>query len=100
VANFKYLGVYINENADSHEELKLRLVAANKCYFGLVPLFKSKMLSRKTKITLYKVQVRPVALYGCGAWATTKTHENWLATFERKILRRIFGQKRNANVAK
>jgi len=96
VANFKYLGVNINENADNHEEIRLRLVAANKCYFGLVPLFKSKMLSWKTKITLYKVLIRPVALYACGAWATTKTDENRLATFERKILRKIFGPKRNA----
>lgn len=96
VANFKYLGVNINENADSLEEIRLRLVAANKCYFRLVPLFKSKLLSWKTKITLYKVLIRPVALYACGAWATTMTDEKRLATFERKVLRRIFGPKRNA----
>jgi hypothetical protein len=52
VAIFKYLGVNINENADSHEEIRLKLVAVNKCYFGLVPLLKSKLLSWKTKITL------------------------------------------------
>jgi len=78
VANFKYLGVNINENADSHEEIRLRLTAANKSYFGLVSLIKSKMLSWKTKITLYKVLIRPVALYG--ACATAKTDENRLAT--------------------
>lgn len=44
VANFKYLGLNINENADSYQEIRLRLVAANKYYFGLFPLFKSKML--------------------------------------------------------
>jgi len=49
VEKFKYLGVNINENAVSHEEIRLRLVAANKCYFGLVPLLKSKLLSWKTK---------------------------------------------------
>jgi hypothetical protein len=95
VANFKYLGININENADSHEEIRLRLVAASKCYFGLVSLLKSKLLSWKTKITLYKVLIRLVALYACGAWATTNTDGNRLATFERKILRRIFGPKRN-----
>jgi len=84
VASFKYLGVNINKNADSHEERRLRLVVAKKCYFGLVPLFKSKLLSWKTKIMLYKVLIRPVALYACGA--TTKTDENKLATFERKSL--------------
>ena len=75
VDNFKYLGVDINKDANSHEEIKLRLTAANRCYFGLVPLFKSKILSWKTKITLYKVLVRPVALYACGAWATTMSDE-------------------------
>jgi protein gp37 len=53
LANFKYLGVNINENADSHKEIRLRLVTASKCYFGLVPLLKSKLLLWKTKITLY-----------------------------------------------
>lgn len=87
--NFKYLEVIINEDADRHEEKCLKLKAANKLYFELVPFFKSK-LSRRTKITLYKVLVRPVTLY---AWATTKTDKNGRAIFERNILRRIFGPK-------
>lgn len=45
VVNFKYFGVKINENTDSHEEIKLRLKAAKKCYFGLIPLFNSNILS-------------------------------------------------------
>ena len=43
VANFKYLRVNINENADSNEEIRLRLVVANKCYFGLVPIVRGKI---------------------------------------------------------
>jgi hypothetical protein len=43
---------------------------------------------------LYKVLIRPVVLYACGAWATTKTDENRLVTFERKVLRMIFGPKK------
>lgn len=60
VVNFKYLGVDINKNVDSYEEIKL--VAANKRYFGLIPIFKLKLLSRGTKNTLYKVLVRFIAL--------------------------------------
>lgn len=37
-----------------------------------------------------------MALYACGAWATRKTDEYTLATFERKVLIKIFGPKRNA----
>jgi hypothetical protein len=45
VDNFKYLGVDINKDTISHKEINIRLVAANRYYFGLVPLFKSKILS-------------------------------------------------------
>ena len=34
-------------------------------------------------------------MYACGTWATTKSDELKLATFERKILRRIYGPKTN-----
>lgn len=73
VDNFKYVGVDINKGANSHNDINIRLAAANRCYFGLIPLFKSKILSWKSKITLYKVLVRPVALYACSAWATKKS---------------------------
>lgn len=96
MANFKYLGANINENTDSHKEIEIKLGAANKCYFKLILLFESKMLLRRTKITLYKVLMRPVAIYAYSTRATTKTDENKLATFELKVLKRIFGPKRNA----
>lgn len=65
VSNFNYLEVDVNENADSLIEIKLRLVAANKCYFGLISLFNSKILSWRTKILLYKVLARLIVLYVC-----------------------------------
>lgn len=95
VDNFKYLGGDINKDSNSHNEINIRLAAANRCFFGLVPLFKSKILSWKSKITLYKVLVRLIALYACSVWATTKSDELKLAIFERKILRRIYGPKIN-----
>jgi hypothetical protein len=88
VDNFKKLGVDINKEANSHNEINIRLAAANRCYFGLVPLFKLKILSWKSKIILYKVLVRPVVLYAYSTWATTKSDELKFAIFERKILKR------------
>jgi len=58
-------------------------------------LFKSKLLSRKSKVTFYKALVRPVALCASNTWATTKSDEKKLEVFERKILRKIFGPKKN-----
>lgn len=84
--------MYINENSDSHEEIKLRLIAVNRCCFGLIPLLSQYLLWR-TKITLHKVLVRPIEGYYMRV-ATTKTDEVELVKIERKILRRIFGLKR------
>ena len=39
----------------------------------------------------------PVVLYGCEAWSLTLREECRLRVFEDKILRRIFGPKRNNN---
>lgn len=43
VHNFKYLGVDVHEKANSHEKINRRIIVGNKCYFSLVPLFKSKL---------------------------------------------------------
>lgn len=58
-------------------------------------LFISRLLSIKSKITLNKVIVKLVALYARGTWATTKSDEGKLGVFERKILRKMFGPKKN-----
>jgi len=45
----------VNETPNSHEEIiRERLITANRCYFGLITLFKLKLFSRTSKITLYK----------------------------------------------
>jgi len=68
VSKFKYLGVDINSQANSLKEINRRVTAGNKCYYSFVQLFKSKKLSRRTKIRLfYKTLVRPIVLYACGA---------------------------------
>lgn len=67
---------------NSHEELKERLITANRCYFGLLTLFKLKLLSKRSNITLYKVLIRPTSLYACETWEITKTDEKKFGVFE------------------
>ena len=65
----------------------------NITYFAAISLFRSRLLSRGTKIILYKALIRPVVSYGAEAWTLTKKEEQAVLIFERKIFRRICGPK-------
>jgi hypothetical protein len=46
------------------------------------------------KIKIYKTVILPVVLYGCETWSLTLREEHRLRVFEKRVLRRIFGPKR------
>jgi hypothetical protein len=52
-------------------------------------------LSRNVKFKIYKTIILPVVLYGCETWSLTLRDENRLRVFENRVLRRIFGPKRD-----
>jgi hypothetical protein len=43
----------------------------------------------------YKTIILPVVLYGCEIWSLTLREEHRLRVFENRVLRRIFGPKRD-----
>jgi hypothetical protein len=47
------------------------------------------------KIKIYKTIILPVVLYGCETWYLTLKEEHRLRVFENRVLRRIFGPKRD-----
>ena len=49
------------------------------------------------KIKIYETIILPVVLYGCETWSLTLREESRLRVFENRILRRIFGPKRDEN---
>ena len=49
------------------------------------------------KIKIYKIIILPVVLYGCEAWSLALREECRLRELENRILRRIFGPKRDKN---
>jgi hypothetical protein len=53
------------------------------------------MLSRNVKIKIYKTVILPVVLYGCETWSLMLREEHRLRMFENRVLRRIFGLKRD-----
>jgi len=69
----KYLRTELNSQNDYYEEIKLRIKSENKCYFAVHKVFKSKLLSEKSKERLYNiVSVGPDILYACETWPTAK----------------------------
>ena len=87
-----YLGTLISNDNSIDKEIQRRILAGYRTYFAAVSLFRSRLISRGTKIQLYKTLIRPVVSYGAETWMTTKK-EQALLIFERKIYRRIYGPK-------
>jgi hypothetical protein len=46
-------------------------------------------------VRIYKTIILPVVLYGCETWFLTIREEHKLRVFENRVLRRIFGAKRD-----
>jgi hypothetical protein len=55
----------------------------------------SRLLSRNVKVKIYNTIILPVVLYGCETWSITLREEQRLRVFENRVLRRIFGPKRD-----
>jgi len=55
----------------------------------------SSLLSRNLKIEIYRTIILPVDLYGCETWSFTLREKRKLRIFENRVLREIFGPKRD-----
>ena len=54
------------------------------------------LLSKNLNIEIYKTIILLAVLYGCETWSLAR-EERRLRVFENRILRRIYGPKREAN---
>jgi hypothetical protein len=55
---------------------------------------------RNIKIKTYKTIILPFVLYGCETWSVTLRDKHRVRVFENRVLRRIFGPKRDAVTGK
>jgi hypothetical protein len=77
------------------EEIKRRMNSGNACYHSVQNPLSSRLLSKTLKIRIYKTIILPVVLYGCETWSLVLREEHRLWGFENRVLRRIFGPKRD-----
>jgi len=58
-------------------------------------LLSSSLISQNLNIKIYRTLILPVVLYGCETWSLTLREERRLRVSENRVLRRIFGPKRD-----
>jgi hypothetical protein len=96
VAKFKYLGSTLTDQNRIHEEIRSRLNSGNAYYHAVQNLLSSRLLSRNVKINkIHKTIILLVVLYGCETLSLTLREEHRLRVFENRVLKRIFGPKRD-----
>jgi len=58
-------------------------------------LLSSRLLSKNINFKIYRTIILPVVLYGCETWSLIVREEIRLRVFENRVLRRVFGPKRD-----
>jgi len=95
VEKFKTLGTNFTNQKFIQEEIKSRLMSGNACYYSVQNLFSSSLLSKNLKIKIYRTIILPSVLYGCETWSLTLREKRRLRVFENRVLKIIFGSKRD-----
>ena len=76
VEEFKYFGTTLTNQNSIQEEIRSRMRSGNACYHSVQDLLST-------------------SFYECETWSLTLTEERRLGLFENRVLRQIFGPKRD-----
>jgi len=92
-----YLGTTLTNQNSIQEKIKSRWKSRNACHNSLQNLLSSCLLSKNIKIKIYRTipVIVPAVFSGCETWSLTGREECKLRVSENRVLRRIFGPKRN-----
>ena len=89
------MGANLTNQSSIQDEIKSRLKSRNVCYHSVQNLLSSSLLSNNIKIKIYRTIILPVVFYGCETWSFVLREELTLRVFENRVLRRLFGPKRD-----
>ena len=87
--DFTFLGSKITADSDCHHEIKRRLLLRRKAMITLDSILKSRDTTLPTKVSLVKVMVFPVVMYGCENWTIKKAEHQRIDAFELWCWRRL-----------
>jgi len=95
VEEFKYLGTTLTNKNSIQEEIRSRLKVGNACYYSVQNILSSSLLPKNIKIKIYRTIILCAVLCGCETWSLTLREERRLRVCENRVLRRVFGPKRD-----
>ena len=78
-----YMGPYMRD-------IKRRLLLGRKAMTNLDSIFKSRDITKPTKVCLVKAMVFPVVMYGCESWTVKKAEHQRIDAFELWYWRRLW----------
>ena len=95
VEEVRYLGTTLTNQNSFQEEIKSSLKSGNAYCHSVQNLLSSSLLSRNLTIKIYITIILPVVLYGFETWSLTLREERRLRVFENRVLRGLFGPRRD-----
>jgi len=84
-----------NKSNSIQEEIRSRLKSGNACCHLVQNILCFSLLSKRLKIKIFRAIILRSVLYGCETWSLALREERRLKLFEGRVLRRIFGSKRD-----
>jgi hypothetical protein len=82
VHNYSYSSTLINLKNVISENIKSRIAAGNRCFDSLRQIFRSRAMGKAVKITIYRMMVKPVVVFGSETWPMTEMDKKSLSTWE------------------
>jgi len=82
------------DNNSIEEEIKERIVLGTKACYANLKFFKNKLVTKYSKLKLYRSVIRPIVTYASETWVLKESSIRKLLIFERKIMRKKFGPTR------
>jgi hypothetical protein len=95
VAKFKYLGTTLTDKITCTNKLRAGQIRGMLATIRFRVFCPPAYCPGKRLNKIYKTIILPVVLYRCETWSLTLREEHRLRVFENRVLRRIFGCKRD-----
>jgi hypothetical protein len=73
VQSYKYLRSTVKSDNSVEEEIRYRITLGHEAYYAKQILFKSRLVSKKSKMKLYWSIIRPTVTYACETWVLKET---------------------------